>query len=124
MKPPKLSAPITVRIPIPTRAALEAEAERRGMILTDLIRERLDLTAAIQGPLETLREEVLYALRSSRRTGGAAGATPGQDGAGDDPLLVEVLLLLRSMAGPSHLRDAQNAVNRLGHTLWTGEERG
>ena len=96
-------------------ATLSAEADRRCITLVDLIRERLDISVAVQGPIDSLRDEVVYQAAS------AARRHAGEDDAELDAVRLETLILLRGLASHQQRRDAQLALERNGLAVWTGK---
>lgn len=55
---------------------------------------------------------------TSRLDRGAGGRRGGTGGGDEQGALMEILLLLRALAGPSKLRGAQAEVERLGLPVW------
>lgn len=125
MPPKRLAEPLHLRLDPPIKAALQAEADRRGIHLVDLVRERLDITAAVQGPLDTLRAELSYAL-GKRERAGAGGSSGGLDPDSstlvDDALFIELVLAVRQLLNPTQRRDVKNDLVSLGLEPWTGQE--
>lgn len=121
MAPKSLAPPIPFRMELEQKALLEAEAQRLGIPLQQLLRERLSIQAAVLGPVETLRKEMLYAIA---RRASAPSATDVQAPSGlvTDALFIEVLLALRQVMNPSQLRSIQNEIIELGLTPWTTRE--
>lgn len=99
---------------------LEAVAHAREKKVADIVRERLDLGASIDRRFAELRRELIGApLRPSSAPEHPAALVGAS---ADQAMFVEILLLLRSMARPQQLHDAQSAVARLGLDLWTASE--
>ena len=77
------------------------------------------------GPINSLRDELVYALRRGQGTAGATGAgqalVAGRGGLVDDALLVELVLSFRQILSPTQRRDVQNGIVELGLDPWTGE---
>lgn len=122
MRPRTLSEPIGLRLGTQQRALLEAEAKRLCIPLQELIRQRLDVTAAVQGPLETLRDEIVYALGKADRSPGPGRPSVGS-GLVTDALLIEVCLALRQILSPGQLHEVRRSIVRLGLEPWTGPEQ-
>ncbi|MDP3613769.1 MAG: hypothetical protein Q8R98_18165 [Rubrivivax sp.] len=122
-----LTAPFSIRLWVPQKAALEAEASRLGIPFQQHLRDRLDVTTAVQAPLDTMRKELAYALGKLRpgAGGGAPGsASPASGGVVTDALFVELALAMRQVLNPTQLRSIQNEIVELGLTPWsTGEGR-
>ncbi len=88
-----------------------AEAQAQGVSLGSYLRQRLEKEDQLDGELAALRRAV------ERSAGGAPSR--GDDGSElPSGLLVEVLLLLRSLAGPQKATVAQKEVERRGLETW------
>lgn len=87
-----LGDPINVRLDESVRAVLERQAAARGVPFSAFLRGLLTDGAQADATL--------------------AGDSPG------DPVLLEILLLLRSASGPERVRMAQAEVKRCGMVPW------
>lgn len=121
MRSKTLTDPFTVRLEVAQKQSLEAEAKRLCIPFQELLRQRLDITAAVQGPLDTMRSELVYAL-GQRERAGAGVAASGPSGIVTDALLVELVLAMRQVLSPAQRRDVKNDVISLGLEPWTGQE--
>jgi len=113
MKTNRLTDRIDVRLPADMRAALERDAAARCMLVVDLVRERLELAQMVADSINSLRDEVAFRLGSNEPQRAGAGSGPGPDG-----VLIEMLLLLRSIAGPQKQNAAAGEVERNGLDVW------
>lgn len=107
-------APTSVRLLPPIHASLKAEAAARGLDLADVIRERVDLTVYFRDQLDHLRADLLAEVAAQPARGGGAGADPA--------ILTELLLLLRTLAGPARCNAITSELTRLGFTPWSAPE--
>lgn len=128
----KLSDPTSVRLPPDLHATLTQVAAREGTTLGELIRRLLEGHQPMLDGFETLRREVLAVATKSVAAatkaqsagradgisgGSAARATPALDAA----MAIEILLLLRSIAGPQRLLEVHAEVERRALTVWNGD---
>lgn len=115
MKSPRLSAPIQLRLDPKIRAQLEADAAGRRVLVSELIRERLDLAQMVQSRIDELREEIDIKLGDHGRR--------QETSALDRGVQLETLLLLRAIARPDSQRMVTAEIERLGLPVWRGEMR-
>lgn len=120
MRSKTLTDPFTVRLEVAQKQALEAEAKRLCIPFQELLRQRLDITAAVQGPLDAMRSELTYALGKRERDGGAANSV-GASGLVNDALIIEMVLAMRLMLSPAQLHDLRRSIGELGLEPWTAE---
>jgi hypothetical protein len=111
-----LSDPINLRLHVDQKRRYEEEAARRQLPLTTYLRRRLEEGDEVSRQLAELRR-LIVAARSEPQPAGGADATP------DAAMLVEVLLLLRSVVREDKLRVVHGELRRQGLPIWTGETR-
>jgi len=88
-----------------------AAAQARGTPVATYLRERLEQQDRLENELAALRRAVEHAATVPVPSAGSGSATSA--GA-----VVEVLLLLRSLAGPQKASVAQKEVERRGLEVW------
>jgi len=113
MRPRRLTDPIQVRLDPESRAQLEADAAARRVLVSELIRERLDLAQLVEDRIEELRQDVALKLGDQDRR---QEKSPLEKG-----IQLETLLLLRAIAGPHRQTMATAEVKGLGLSVWDGE---
>ena len=102
---------VTLRLAPETWARLSAQAQDHCVPLATYLRRRLEEEDHIDAELGVLREVV---ERCARTPGG-----DGERGTKVPPgVLVEMLLLLRALAGPQRAAMAQGEVGRRGLEIW------
>lgn len=119
-----LSDPINLRLSIDRKRQYEDDAVRRGMPLTTYLRHRLEEGDQVNEQLAELRRLILdaptglYAHESS--PAGEAASNPSA--VPNAAMLVEVLLLLRSVVDADKMRMVHGELRRQGLAVWTGEK--
>lgn len=103
------TATVGVRLKGDVWIRYSAEAQAQGMPLGSYLRRRLEEQDSLAGELAALRHTMERAL---------AALAYGGTRAPPDGTLVEVLLLLRSIAGPQKAAVAQKEVERRGLETW------
>jgi len=101
-----------VRLNSDVWARYSAEAQAQGVTMGTYLRRRLEQEDRLEGELAALRRAVERKPPEPATTAGVAGAFPA--GA-----LVEVLLLLRFLAGPQKAAIVQKEVERRGLETWS-----
>ncbi len=123
-----LGEPVKVRLSLEKQLHYEEEASRQGKPLSVYIRERLEAGDRLRDELSALRnnvEDSIGALRQDLATlwhslRDKEGANPvGGVGAGDREFLIELLLMVRSIASPDRLTMVHAELRRLGFEPWT-----
>ena len=109
-----LGDPIQIRLKIDKQLFYQDEAARLGRALSVYLRERLDASDETHEAIASLRCEVA-SLRVMLEDLVMPKSTP----VNNDPTALEMLLLLRQICRPEHLKIAQGELNRLGLTLRT-----
>lgn len=98
-----LTNPINIRLSAEKRFLYEAEAAHKGQSLSVYLRERLEKSEASSQDLQYLREFLENIPKSSSHEHG---------------ILLEILLLLRYMAGTEKNCFVRNELNRLKIPVW------
>jgi predicted DNA-binding protein len=105
------TVPVGVRLPSEAWQRYSAAARRLGLPLSTYLRQRLDDQDHLVDELAALRAELgRKATPLEPRADGAPAFAPG--------LLVEMLLLLRMLAGPQKSTIAQKEVERREMASW------
>jgi hypothetical protein len=105
---------VAIRFPETVWARYSAEAQAQRMALGAYLRERLEQQDAIADELAGLRRAIEEGAPSRPPERAAPGATAGLDQA----VALEMLLILRQLAGPQRATLAQKEVERRGLTPW------
>ena len=116
-----LGEPIKFRLTPEKHAQYEDEAARLGKPLGTYLRERLEADDAVRDELAELRREVVGLHRAVEDLAGEGPRAGGGD-EGTKAVMLEVLLLLRAVAGADKLKMAQGELKRLEHEIWTPGE--
>jgi hypothetical protein len=103
---------VGVRLRSDVWARYSAEAQGHGMALASFLRQRLENPVQVEAELAALRRAVerVGASEADAKDGRNARLQPG--------VLVEMLLLLRALAGPQKAGLAQKEVERRGLEVW------
>lgn len=116
-----LGEPIKLRLNVAKQQQYEDEAAGRGLPLATYLRQRLehgDQVAEQLAELRTLIEDGFARMDAGEAGGRAAGTAS----AGIDPgMLIEAVLLLRSVVGESKLGVVHGELRRQGLPVWTGQ---
>lgn len=116
-----LADPIQLRLSEHKKAEYEDEAAGRGLPLATYLRQRLeqgDQVAEQLAELRTLIEDGFARMDA----GEGGGRVAGTASAGIDPgMLIEAVLLLRSVVGESKLGVVHGELRRQGLPVWTGQ---
>jgi hypothetical protein len=104
------STHVSVRLSSDAWTRYSAEAQTRGVALGTYLRQRLE---------EQDRLVAELAIRAATEQGASSREPPASTASrSDSGTLVEVLLLLRSLAGPQKSAVAQKEVERRGLSSW------
>ncbi|KKO70264.1 hypothetical protein AAV32_17475 (plasmid) [Kerstersia gyiorum] len=117
-----LGSPVQLRLSPDKRMIYEDEAARQGKALATYLRERLEAQDDEQARSAALRAELangMAELRGIVERGGSS--TPG-DKTGDPSILLELLILMRAVAGPDRIKMAHAELRRQGLSVWSGRE--
>lgn len=106
-----LSDPIKIRLNIGKKLTYENEAARGDKGLSTYLRERLEKEDVILDAIAKVRNE-LEDVRMLIDTQRAQGASNEGD---SGPVMLEILYLLRTMAGPEKVNIIQNEIKRQGY---------
>jgi hypothetical protein len=116
----RLRNPLSLRIDDKLYADLRFESIVRDEPLADIVRRRLEGVAYVQAELSSVRQE-LECLRAELRPGRPTATLPGIDARS---VATEVVLLLRSIAGPQRCNMAHSEVQRVGLQVWSSKAPG
>lgn len=122
----RLGQPIKLRLSPDKQLAYEDEAARQGIALSTYLRGRLDALDADQARNEALRAELANGMAELRgiveRGGNAAPGDTSGGTSGDTSMMLELLILMRAVAGPDKIKMAHAELKRQGLKYWTGKE--
>jgi hypothetical protein len=96
-----------------------AAAEAQGVSLATYLRGRLEQQDQLQEHQRQLERTLTALHRAVEHSASARPAPPAQSQATPPAILVEMLLLLRSLAGPQTATVAQKEVERRGLKSWS-----
>jgi hypothetical protein len=115
-----LAEPIKLRLTVEQRRQYEDEATARNMELGPYIRHRLDQGDQVAGQLAALRSVIEDGFSELRNSDSAPrpDSSPGQN----PGLLIEAILLLRSVVGQDKLGVVHGELKRQGLPIWTGDK--
>ncbi len=114
-----LGEPIKLRLSLEQQHQYEEEAAARGLPLGTYLRQRLEQGDQVAEQLAELRRLVVAGFQE-REDRGETDSAPRP---ADTGMLVEMLLLLRSVVGADKLQVAHGELRRQGLPVWTGERR-
>lgn len=117
---PKLGPPTTVRFSEEFQLELMAAAGRKGVPVSELVRERLEFVGPLQEALEGLRQDIAFIPRG-QSAGPAQAPATAPEATPESAVQIETLMLLRSIAGPQRLREVHAELSRQGYRLWRGK---
>lgn len=119
-----LGEPIKLRLSVEKQQQYEDEAAGRGMPLATYLRRRLEQGDELAEQITELRaliEDGFARVEGQGRTRPADAAAP----AGIEPaILIEALLLLRSVVNEGKVGVVHGEMRRQGLPIWTGEKGG
>jgi hypothetical protein len=117
-----LGPPVQLRLEPEKQLIYEAEAAGRGLPLVSYLRRRLEAGDTMQGELVELQNQVLALRQLVERLVGRRGGA--QSEAGPDPMLAELVLLLRTLSKPANMQVVHAEMKRLGIPVWSGGDGG
>lgn len=116
-----LGSPVQLRLSPDQRMIYEDEAARQGKALATYLRERLEAQDNKQARSAALRTELANGMAELRGILERRDITP--TGVICEPsVMLELLLLLRSLAGPDRLKMTHAELKRQGLSVWGGRE--
>ncbi|MBB2973718.1 mobilization protein [Mesorhizobium sp. RMAD-H1] len=117
-----LGNPLTLRLSPEKHLQYEDEAARRGKPLGTYLRERLEAGDAVHDELAAIRRELFGLHRAIDDLVNEGLRTVEKRSGGTTPLMLEILLLLRAVAGMDKLTMVKGELRRLGYMPWNKEE--
>jgi hypothetical protein len=99
---------LRIRVTLAELEELDREAATQATTVSDVIRRRMDIMGHLESSLQDIRREVAHGLSALSR-----------DRPTSDAMTLEMLLLLRDVAGPARQRAAAAELERLGYKPWT-----
>jgi len=117
-----LGHPVQVRLNPSRQLIYEDEAARQGKALATYLRERLEAQDDEQARSAALRAELANGMAELRGIVERGGSSATGDSTGDPRILLELLILMRAIAGPEKLKMAHAELKRQGLKHWTGKE--
>ncbi len=109
-----LGNPVQIRLHSEKQKALEIQAARKGKALATYLREIVEGND-LHAELTTMRMD-LAALRNSAEANVAQNEKDHE--VSENAILLEVLLLLRSIAGPDRMSIVDGEMRRIGFEIW------
>ncbi len=97
----------------------QAAAEARGVSLATYLRDRLEQQDRFQEHQRHLERTLAALHRAVEQSASARPSAPAQSQGMAPAVLLEMLLLLRSLAGPQAATVAQKEVERRGLKTWS-----
>ncbi len=113
-----LGHPIQLRLKQEMQLAYQEEAASLGKPLASFLRERLEAQDETRAVLTHVRCEIA-SLRLLMEDIEAQKNIAGNNNSSSDATLLELLLLLRQLCRPEHVKIAQGELNRLGYSIRT-----
>jgi hypothetical protein len=118
-----LAEPIKLRLTVEQRRQYEDEATARNMELGPYIRHRLDQADRVADQLAALRNVVEDRFLEQENPAGAGDTHRAGLGPADAGMMVEMLLLLRSVVAGDKLQIVHGELRRQGLPVWTGQHQ-
>ncbi len=120
-----LGMPVQLRLEPEKQLVYEAEAAARGLTLVGYLRQRLEERDTMHSELVAVQSQLLGLRQLVERLGGRQDAAAARASAsGHDPMLTELVLLLRNLSKPANLQVVHGEMKRLGIPIWNGEKGG
>lgn len=117
-----LGHPVQVRLNPSRQLIYEDEAARQGKALATYLRERLEAQDDEQARSAALRAELANGMAELRGIVERGGTSTSGNNAADQSMLLELLILMRAVAGPDKIKMAHAEMKRQGVKHWTGKE--
>lgn len=117
-----LGSPVQLRLSPDQRMIYEDEAARQGRPLATYLRERLEAQDAEKARSEALRTELANGMAELRGIVERKGSPSHEDTTGDSSIFLELLILMRAIAGPDRIKMVHAELKRQGLTVWSGRE--
>jgi len=116
-----LGHPIQLRLNPDRQLAYEDEAARQSKALATYLRERLEAQDDEQARSESLRAELANGMAELRGIVERNGSNLSSNAIGEQSMMLELLLLLRAVAGPDRLKMTHAELKRQGLQVWNAE---
>lgn len=117
-----LGHPIQIRLNPSRQIIYEDEAAQQGKALATYLRERLEAQDDEQARSAALRTELANGMAELRGILERGGNSTLRDSTGDPSILLELLILMRAVAGPDKIKMAHAEIKRQGLKYWIGKE--
>jgi|SRR5690606_2114488 len=117
-----LGNPLTLRLSPEKHLDYEDEAARRGKPLSTYLRERLEAGDAVHDELIAIHRKLINLQIAIDDLADGEPLTTETPSGQEISVMLEILLLLRSIAGMEKMTMVKRELMRLGYTAWSAEE--